>query len=130
MCVHKNVFPIHGTEFVGLLLLIVITSISTVAGIGGGGIVIPFCMTFFGFPTKGAIALSGFTILTSSITRYIFSLHEKHPEKNAVIIDYGLATIMLPIVMMGSMTGVLVNIMFPSLLLSICLTVVLVFLCI
>ena len=37
---------------------------------------------------------------------------------------------MLPIVMMGSMTGVPVNIMFPGLLLSMCLTVVLIFLCI
>lgn len=87
------------------------------AGVGGGGIVIPFCMTFFGFTTKGAIALSGFTILSCSVTRYVFSFNEKHPEKDAVIIDYGLATIMLPIVMMGSMTGVLVNIMFPSLVL-------------
>lgn len=98
------------------------------AGIGGGGIVIPFCMTFFGFQTKNAIALSGFTILACSVTRYIVSLNEKHPEKNAVIIDYGLATIMLPVVMMGSMTGVLINIMFPNLILTACLTFVLAFL--
>jgi uncharacterized membrane protein YfcA len=50
--VHKDVFPILGMEFCGLFLLIVIISLSTMAGIGGGGIVIPFCMTFFGFPTK------------------------------------------------------------------------------
>lgn len=110
-------FPILGMEFIGLFLLIVIMSLSTMAGIGGGGIVIPFCMTFFGFPTKLAIAISGFTILTCSITRYVFSLNQKHPEKDAVIIDYGLASIMLPVVMMGSMIGVLINIMFPSLLL-------------
>ena len=117
MCQHKDVFPILGMEFIGLFLLIVIMSLSTMAGIGGGGIVIPFCMTFFGFTTKASIALSGFTILTCSVTRYVFSLHEKHPEKDGVIIDYGLASIMLPVVMMGSMIGVLINIMFPSLLL-------------
>ena len=49
MCRHKDVFPILGMEFIGLFLLIVIMSLSTMAGIGGGGIVIPFCMTFFGF---------------------------------------------------------------------------------
>jgi uncharacterized membrane protein YfcA len=48
-----------------------------------------------------------------------------HPEKKAVVIDYGLATIMLPVVMMGSMTGVLINIMFPSLILALILTAVL-----
>jgi len=63
-------------------------TISTLAGIGGGGIVVSFCMVFFGFSTKEAIALSGFTILTCSVTRYLFSFKEKHPEKDAVIQDY------------------------------------------
>lgn len=92
-------------------------TLSTMAGVGGGGVVIPFCMTFFTFATKNAIAMSGFTILACSIVRYVYSINEHHPEKDAVIIDYGLATIMLPVVMMGSMIGVLLNIIFPSLLL-------------
>ena len=121
-------FPIVGMEFIGLFLLIVVMSISTVGGIGGGGIVIPFCMTFFGFSTKGAIALSGFTIFTCSVARFLFNINEKHPEKDAVQIDYGLATIMLPIVMMGSMIGVLANIILPSMLLQIFLTALLILL--
>lgn len=119
-------FPILGREFFGLFLLIVIMSLSTIAGIGGGGVVIPFCMTFFSFETKNAIALSGLTILSCSITRFIFSIKDRHPEKNSVIIDYNLAAIMLPLVLVGSMFGVLANIAFPSLYLQITLTLILI----
>lgn len=52
-------------------------------------------------------------------------MREHHPEKDAVIIDYGLATVMLPVVMMGSMIGVLFNLVLPSLVLQIVLTIVL-----
>eukprot|EP00347_Sterkiella_histriomuscorum_P009630 403340471 len=125
VCVHKGVFPILGLELIGLILLCGIMTLSTMAGVGGGGVVIPFCMTFFTFQTKNAIAMSGFTILTCSIVKFVYGLNEHHPEKDAVIIDYSLATIMLPVVMMGSMIGVLLNIMFPSLLLQTILTIVL-----
>jgi uncharacterized membrane protein YfcA len=77
-------------------------ALSTVAGIGGGGIVIPFCMKFFNFQMKEAISLSGFSILTCSITRFIYNFNAKHPEKDAVVIDYGLASVMLPTVLIGS----------------------------
>lgn len=94
-----------------------VTSISTVGGIGGGGLVIPFCMTFFGFSTKIAIALSGFTIFSCSVVRFLFFINQKHPEKDAVLIDYDLASIMLPVVMMGSMIGALASITLPNLIL-------------
>jgi len=120
------VFPILGIECVGLTLLIIISSISTVCGIGGGGLVIPFCMTFLGFSTKNAIALSGFTIFSCAVVRFLFFLNHKHPEKDAVLIDYDLASIMLPIVMTGSMIGALASITLPNLILQILLTILMV----
>ena len=119
-------FPILGIECVGLTLLIIISSISTVCGIGGGGLVIPFCMTFLGFSTKNAIALSGFTIFSCAVVRFLFFLNHKHPEKDAVLIDYDLASIMLPIVMTGSMIGALASITLPNLILQILLTILMV----
>ena len=51
-----------------------------------------------------------------------------HPEKKSVAIDYGLAIIMLPTVMMGSFIGVIMNAAMPTLILQICLTLLLGFL--
>jgi hypothetical protein len=103
-------------------------TLSTMGGIGGGGAVVPFTMMFFSFTTKEAIAISGFSIFVCSLARYIYTYNDKHPEKDAVIIDYGLASIMLPAVMMGSMVGVLANVMLPSLVLQTSLTFLLIFL--
>ncbi len=101
-------------------------TLSTMGGIGGGGAVVPFTMMFFGFTTKESIAISGFSIFMCAIIRYFFTLGDKHPEKDAVIIDYGLATIMLPAVMIGSMVGVLANQMLPALILQSSLTLLLI----
>jgi uncharacterized membrane protein YfcA len=47
-------------------------ALCNVAGIGGGGIAQPLIMAFFYFPSKGAIAISSFTIVCSTLFRYVY----------------------------------------------------------
>lgn len=63
-----------------------------------------------------------------SIVRYFYSVNTRHPEKQATHIDYGIVIVMLPLVVLGSFLGVLVNIMLPPIILSIMLTILLVIL--
>lgn len=111
-------------EFIGLFILPVIIGLSNVAGIGGGGLMIPVFMSFWDFDTKQSIQLSGATIFVGSVVRYIYNINEKHPEKKATPIDYGIVIVMLPIVILGSFTGVLANIMLPEITITILLTIV------
>jgi uncharacterized membrane protein YfcA len=60
------------------------------------------------------------------VTRFLFFKGHKHPEKDAVLIDYDLASIMLPIIMMGSMVGTLASISLPNLILQILLTLLMI----
>ena len=94
-------------------------------GIGGGGLIIPITMALFKFSTKQAIAISGFTILTGSIARFIVTTNQRHPDKDATIIDYNIVIVMMPLVLVGSFTGVLVNIVLPPIMLCIILTIIL-----
>lgn len=48
-CVHKRVFPIMPLEFVGIYVLAILMALSCMAGIGGGGVVVPMTMVFFDF---------------------------------------------------------------------------------
>ena len=128
LCRHKDIFPIFPLEFAGVIILPVLLGMANVGGIGGGGLIIPFLMTFWGFDTKEAIAISNMTIFVGAITRYLYNYKQKHPEKRATQIDYGIVIVMMPLVMVGSFTGVLVNIMLPSLMLAIILTALLAFL--
>jgi uncharacterized membrane protein YfcA len=127
-CVHKPIFPIYPIEFLGLLCLPILIGFANVGGIGGGGLTIPLLITFWGFNTKESIALSGFMQFVGSIVRYFYSVNTRHPEKQATHIDYGIVIVMLPLVVLGSFLGVLVNIMLPPIILSIMLTILLVIL--
>jgi hypothetical protein len=60
-------------------------------------------MIFFHFKTKEAIAISSLTILMSSVARFLFILNERNPKKPfVVLIDYGLASVMMPATLAGS----------------------------
>lgn len=81
------------------------------------------------FELKQAIALSGFSICTCSLARYIITFDQKHPEKKqSVALDYGLASVMMPTVLLGSFVGVWFNIMLPDVMIQIILALLLFFL--
>ena len=103
-------------------------ALAVMSGIGGGGIIVPLLQIFYKLEVKNAIACSGFTILTGSITRYLVTLNERHPDKDATCIDYGATNVMLPAVMVGSTMGVFFNIVFPDIITTSCLTLLLLFL--
>ena len=111
-------------------MLTILMALAVMSGIGGGGIIVPLLMVFYKLDTKGAIAASGFTILTGSIARYLITSKDRHPDKDATTIEYGLANVMLPTVLVGSIAGVLINMILPALVLQIILTLLLLFLAI
>jgi len=40
ICSHKDLFPLTGMEIFGTIVLILIMALATMAGIGGGGVVV------------------------------------------------------------------------------------------
>lgn len=122
MCEHKAVFPILPLEIEGTFVMIVLLTLAVLSGVGGGGIVVPMLMSYFMIGMKEAIVISGFTIVVGSVTRYFSILKAKHPEKDAVLIEYGLTNVMLPCVLVGSNLGVFFNLIMPQIILIICLT--------
>lgn len=116
-------------DVVGTFVLVVIMALATMGGIGGGGVVVLLIQRLLYFSLKEAIALSGFSIFTCAVTRYIITKDARHPEKKAnVALDYGLASVMMPAVLMGSFIGVWFNIMLPEMAIQVILALLLFFL--
>jgi len=129
VCVHKGVFPPTGIEIGGIILLPILLGFANNGGIGGGGLIIPVCISMFGFNTIQAIALSNSTIWVGSLVKYFgFSLFQKNPVKGTTVVDYNLVSIMLPLVMTGSFVGVIVSHVLPEAVLTIILIVLLFYL--
>ena len=128
ICSHKPLFPLQPIEIVGTIVLTILMALAVMSGIGGGGIIVPLLMVFYKLETKKAIAVSGFTILIGSLSRFGFTYKARHPLKDATCIEYSVTNVMLPLVLIGSVAGVFFNIIFPSVIIQISLTLLLLFL--
>ena len=125
-CKHKDVFPPEALELAGVFVFGFIMALCTVAGIGGGGIANSMLIAFFKFDTKPAVAISSFSILVCTTMRFFYNFKTRHPDKPQMnVLDYGLASIMMPTTLAGSQIGGYVLELFPSLYIQIFLTLLL-----
>ena len=115
-------------EFIGSNLLGGVIAFANAAGIGGGGFIVPICLIFFGFSTTESVTLANSCGFAGSVTRFIFNFRQRHPlVKHRVLINYEICLIMLPMILLGSLFGVQINLMIPDiavLVLLICLLIV------
>lgn len=125
---HKELFPIWPREFIGFIVLPALVGMANVGGIGGGGLTVPLVKICWGFLTKQAIAISGTSIFVGSFIRFFYSQNKKHPDKDATNIDYNVAIFMLPVVLLGSYIGVLLDVILPPIVIGFLLTSLLLFL--
>lgn len=101
-------------EFIGCFFCILIVMIANAGGLGGGGVVIPVAMAFFQFDTRESIALSNASTFVSCAVRFFLILNKRHPLKPfKVVVDYDIATLMLPSIMFGANLGIIVNLILP-----------------
>ena len=121
VCVHKDIFPMNALEIAGCFMTFIV-------GLGGAGALIPILLGFFGFDTKQAIAQSNASILVASLARFLFNFNKSHPHKEGkgILVDYNVASLMLPTITVGATFGVMLNKVLPGLVQAILLSVLLV----
>ncbi|XVF76307.1 hypothetical protein PTKIN_Ptkin13bG0255900 [Pterospermum kingtungense] len=85
----------------------------TVGGVGGGGIFVPMLTLIVGFDTKSAAAISKCMIMGASAASVWYNLRVPHPTKEVPIIDYDLALLFQPMLMLGITLGVALSVVFP-----------------
>lgn len=89
------------------------SAFGTVGGVGGGGIFVPMLNLIVGFDTKSAAALSKCMIMGASASSVWYNLRVLHPSKEVPIIDYDLALLFQPMLMLGITIGVSLSVVFP-----------------
>lgn len=89
------------------------SAFGTVGGVGGGGIFVPMLNLIVGFDTKSAAALSKCMIMGASISSVWYNVRVRHPTKDVPIIDYDLALLFQPMLMLGITIGVSLSVVFP-----------------
>lgn len=102
-------------EWIGLVIMFLGFNMSMAGGIGGGGIIVPINVIFFGLSFTHAVALSKIGIFAGSLIRWISELCQRSPkDKDVPLIDYQTAMLYEPAILAGTVVGVLFNIWLPE----------------
>lgn len=108
--------PLSFKKTLALLLIIIVSILTNAAGIGGGAIFIPIYTMLFDFTIGGAIPLSKATILAGAITNIFMAYDDRLiKQPNKLVIDYKLVSFIVPLILSGTMVGVMLMKILPPL---------------
>ena len=100
-------------ETVAGILAFIITSLAAVAGIGGGGMLVPLYILVVGFPPGLSVSMSQATILGCSGLNMLIKLTESHPD-GGPLIDYNAVMILIPMTLSGTLLGHMIGKVLPD----------------
>jgi len=126
VCEHKHLLPIHWKDVVTAIILFFCSSIAGSSGLGGGGLFVPVLYLVNSFSAHEAVPLSKAVIFGGAIANYILNYNIRFPaQPNKLMIKYKFVLLMSPMILAGAMLGVTLNVMFPSWLILVLLSLVL-----
>ncbi|KAL2616201.1 hypothetical protein AAZV13_08G112700 [Glycine max] len=99
---------------VGTMVGFLGSAFGNVGGVGGGGIFVPMLTLIIGFDAKSAIAISKCMITGGATATVFYNLRQRHPTLDLPVIDYDLALLFQPMLMLGISIGVSFNVIFPD----------------
>lgn len=102
------------------LLCFIAASISSAGGVGGGGLFIPILTIVAGLDLKTASSFSAFMVTGGSIANVICQMVMSCPKFGGkALIDYDIALLSEPCMLLGVSIGVICNLVFPEWLITI-----------
>ncbi|KAK3033789.1 hypothetical protein RJ639_034360, partial [Escallonia herrerae] len=99
---------------VGSIIGFLGAAFGSVGGVGGGGIFVPMLTLIIGFDSKSATAISKCMIMGAAASTVYYNLKLRHPTLDMPIIDYDLALLIQPMLMLGISIGVAFNVIFAD----------------
>ncbi|XP_042037508.1 sulfite exporter TauE/SafE family protein 3-like [Salvia splendens] len=99
---------------VGTVIGFLGAAFGSVGGVGGGGIFVPMLSLIIGFDAKSATAISKCMIMGAAGSTVYYNLKLRHPTIDMPIIDYDLAVLIQPMLMLGISIGVAFNVVFAD----------------
>ncbi|KAL9460519.1 hypothetical protein AB3S75_003676 [Citrus x aurantiifolia] len=95
----------------------------SVGGVGGGGIFVPMLTLIIGFDPKSSVALSKCMITGTAVATVVYNLRQRHPTLDMPVIDYDLALLFQPMLVLGISIGVAFNVIFADWMITVLLII-------
>nr|XP_018682910.1 PREDICTED: uncharacterized protein LOC103989886 [Musa acuminata subsp. malaccensis] len=120
---YNHVMELSRWVVLGSIIGFVGAALGSIGGIGGGWIFVPMLPLIIGFDPKTSTAISKCMIMGAAGTTVYYNLRLRHPTMDLPIIDYDLALLFQPMIMLGISIGVALNIIFPDWMLTVFLII-------
>lgn len=130
ICVHKDIFPLGGLEWVGSIILLSVSIIANAGGVGGSVISTSLLLLLFYFGPHQAVALTQSFIFAGTTTSVLLKIKDRHPTRNRPLIYYDVLMQLCSPLLLGVSIGVMVSPGFPGWLILAILTLVVFYLAI
>ncbi|XP_043817670.1 sulfite exporter TauE/SafE family protein 3 [Manihot esculenta] len=112
---------------VGTIVGFLGAAFGSAGGVGGGGIFVPMLTLIIGFDAKSSVAISKCMITGAAAATVYYNLDQRHPTIEMPVIDYELALLFQPMLVLGVGIGVAFNVIFPDWIITILLIILFLF---
>ena len=102
-----------GTQIAGILIMMLISGLSSLAGLGGGGPNVVILITCFGVLPKDATIMVFACVFGSAFGNMLNQT--RRAIDGEPVVNYTYISITIPIMFVGALVGVMFNQLFPSL---------------
>ncbi|CAH8386837.1 unnamed protein product [Eruca vesicaria subsp. sativa] len=103
------------STIIAAVLSFLAATISSAGGIGGGGLYVPIMTIVAGLDLKTASSFSAFMVTGGSIANVGCNLFVRNPKAGGkTMIDFDLALLLEPCMLLGVSVGVICNLVFPN----------------
>lgn len=97
-------------------------SVSSAGGVGGGSLFLPILNLVAGLTLKRATTYSSFMVTGGAASNVLYNLWRARGRGRAALIDYDIALLFQPCLLLGVSIGVVCNVMFPEWLITVLFT--------
>lgn len=111
ICRHY-LFPMDSWTILGTIVLAIVSGLCTIAGLGGGSLAVVGLLIFFNYLPKDATLVAFCFILGASVGNASNLMQKAYNGKPLIQFHY--AFILVPLMLAGSLIGVLLNKFLPS----------------
>lgn len=115
-CLHKIVFPPTSLELLGSLLILLLGGLANAGGLGGGALMIPILLIIFNYDSTKAVMTAYVIVFGGAFGNFIVVLNNKDPITHKVNINFDLASLCLPPLLVGTVFGVFTSKLSPEIL--------------
>lgn len=90
-------------------MIIIFSGLFNATGIGGGSLFVAILISLFDYRTKEAVGISYSILLGGSFAKTLFSIRLRNAKSGKPLINYNVAMILIPAMLMGSIVGQYLN---------------------